>query len=225
MLASDPDAPDPQDRAVGRARVPEVDAREDRPRVIALRVDEGLRDLPLARAGGLQPRQVMKARLGPRDELAEFVEERRHRGLEALRIPPALVRARGLGPLRHPPDALRRLFPVLLRERPDEELRLRAHARRENPRIREELREPRGFLPFRRRSGRGPLREQELRMAHPLPLFEKARVGLSDERAEVAEHVPELVGLRGLGNRLVERLVELREVSEEDALAPFEAVA
>ena len=73
--------------------------------------------------------------------------------------------------------------------------------------------------------GRRPLREEELRMAHPLPLLEEARVRLADERAEEAEHVPELVGLRGLGDRLVERLVELREVPEEDALAPLEAVA
>src|ERR1035441_177297 len=109
------DAPDPQDRAVGRARVPEVDAREDRPRVIALRVEERLRDLPLAGAGGLQMRQVMEARLGPRNQLAVLVEERRHRGLEALGIPAVLVRTRSLGHLRALIDALRRLFPVLLR--------------------------------------------------------------------------------------------------------------
>src|ERR1019366_5000264 len=47
----------------------------------------------------------------------------------------------------------------------------------------------------------------------------------ADERTEVAEHVPELVGLRGLRNRLIERLVELREIPQEDPLASFQAVA
>ena len=61
--------------------------------------------------------------------------------------------------------------------------------------------------------------------AHPLPLLEKARVGLADERPEVPEHVPELVRLRGLGNGLVERPVELREVPKQHALTPLEPVA
>src|SRR5450759_5442427 len=61
-------------------------------------------------------------------------------------------------------------------------------------------------------------------MAKALPLFQKARVRLSDERTEVTEHVPELVGFRGLRNRLIERLVELREIPQEDPLASFQAV-
>src|ERR1019366_7605581 len=94
---SDSDSPDPQDRPVRRTPVPEVDAREDRPDVIALRIEERLRHLPLARAGVLEVRQMVKPRLGSRNQLAILVEKRRHRGLEALRVPAARGRNSELG--------------------------------------------------------------------------------------------------------------------------------
>ena len=62
-------------------------------------------------------------------------------------------------------------------------------------------------------------------MPEALPLLEEARVGLADDRPEEAEGVPQLLALRRLGDGLVERLVELREVPEEDSLAPLQAVA
>src|ERR1019366_1079424 len=114
------DTPDPQDRTVRRAAVPKIDAGKDRPCVIALRIEQGLRDLPLPVARGSQIRQVVQPCLGSRKELSVAVEELGHRGLEALVIPAGFAFTafpgftRSLPGLRALMSASGRLLPVFL---------------------------------------------------------------------------------------------------------------
>ena len=111
----------------------------------------------------------------------------------------------------------RRLLPVLPRERPHEQVHLGPDARREDARVREQLLEPGGLVPGFRgatfasssSSGRRRLSHSSRRLASVSPT--SARKYPSD--------VPDRVGLRRLRDGLLERLVELRQVAEEQPLA------
>ena len=62
------------------------------------------------------------------------------------------------------------------------------------------------------------------RLAQRLPLVEQAGVDLAQQRAQVREDVLDLLGARRLGHGLHQRLVDLRQVAQQHALAALQPV-
>ena len=119
---------------------------------------------------------------------------------------------------------------------------IRPHAARRPPRSRaRRARAPAGAAPRararaararrapgRRRapaSARAPPRRARASGSHQaLPLVDQARVDALEHGAEVRDHVVHGLGLRGLGHRLHERVVDLRDVAQQQALDALQAV-
>ena len=163
-------------------------------------------DVPAARPARLDQRLVGGSRARFEDDLLVLGEERRQLAFEA-RFVPRILRVRA-----HAADGR---FPVPRRERAHELVQLATDACGERARV------PREIVGL----GRGGSIRLRLAGPHPLlPLLDEARVDAGQHRAEETDRVPQLVVACGFRDRLHERVVELREIAEQQSFAALEAV-